>query len=281
MGENEPSSVDFYKQKWRLVSTGPAIHTPTSALYPVVREGAALMLKIIRLEGDEQNSCTALQHYNGQGAVRVFERADDAFVMQFAVPGISLAAFREEHGDAEATHVAADVLKRLHGSSVPTPDGSLPPLSALRVAFDTIRAIDQQKLPLPLLAAAEALFDRLNASTRQQMVLHGDLHHENMLLDARSGWLAIDPKGFVGDAVYDCAALFKNPLFDESVAEKACILSRADILANQLAYPKDRILQWAFVHCVLSVIWSLKDNMPTGPAHAVALTLFQHLENER
>lgn len=280
MSVSKPGSADFYKQRWRLQSCGPRIKTPTGTLYPVVRDGCLLMLKLIAPDGDEQQSCNVLRHYEGQGAVRVFEHHLDAFVMERANPGTNLSDFRTQHGDVAATCAAAGLVKTLHQASAPSKAHDLPHLSTLRGAFAAIPPTAQPVLPSPVILFAETLFDRLIASTTRPLVLHGDLHHENMLFDECRGWLVIDPKGYVGDPVYDCAALFKNPLCDAGVAEKACILSRAQLFADHLEYPYERILQWAFVHCVLSVIWSLQDNTSTGPALPVALTLFQYIQGE-
>lgn len=278
MTESMHGLAKSYMRKWRLIPDGQVIQTPTSSLFPAVRGGEPLMLKIIKEDGDEQNSCTALRHYHGRGAVKVFEHTDDAFVMQRAAAGSTLVAFRQEHGDAKATDIVADVLTKLHGAAVPKTLPNLPKLNVLRSAFAAVQEIDQPVLSQPLLAFAEALFDKLIASSGLQTVLHGDLHHENVLFDLDCGWLAIDPKGFIGDPIYDCSALFKNPLNDQEVADERCILSRVKILQARLGYPFERILEWAFVHCVLSVIWSLQDGMPVGPALPVALMLFEILQ---
>lgn len=279
MTHSEPGSASFYMGKWLLTPAGNAIQTATSSLFPVVRDGVPLMLKIIRQEGDEQNSCAALQHYNGQGAVKVFERTEDAFVMQRLASGRTLVDFRKESGDAETTEILADVVSNLHSASASTAGSNLPPLRVLREAFSTTNKINQNVLSRPMLMLAEAMFDKLIASTSHQLVLHSDLHHENVMFDSNDGWLAIDPKGFIGDPIYDCAALFKNPLHDDEIASEACIFSRAAIMHRRLGYPSDRILEWAYVHCVLSVIWSLQDGMPTGPALPVAVTLFGKLRH--
>lgn len=278
MNGSEPTPSQFYMEKWQLVPDGPAIQTATGLLCPVVRDHTNLMLKIISHDGDEQNSRSALAHYNGFGAVKVLDHAEDAFVMQRAMPGLSLVTFRKTHGDEEATKTAADVLKKLHGSQTKQSTTDIPLLSSLRSGFVTIDLANQDVLPSSMLVSAQKMFDQLLATTAHSVVLHGDLHHENMLLDRENGWLAIDPKGFMGDPVYDCAALFKNPLGDHSIAGEECISSRADILAVQLGYSRDRILHWAYVHCVMSVLWSLEDELPPGPALDVALILNKYLQ---
>jgi streptomycin 6-kinase len=58
--------------------------------------------------------------------------------------------------------------------------------------------------------AAETAADLL-ATQRDVVVLHGDMHHENILKFSSRGWLAIDPKGLVGERGFDYANIFCKP----------------------------------------------------------------------
>ena len=44
------------------------------------------------------------------------------------------------------------------------------------------------------------------------MLIHGDLHHYNILIVGKYSWLAIDPKGVIGPAAYEVGPLLMNPL---------------------------------------------------------------------
>lgn len=60
------------------------------------------------------------------------------------------------------------------------------------------------------------LAQELIATTESIVALHGDLHHENILLGER-GWVVIDPKGLAGDPAFELAAFMRNPI-DELAA---------------------------------------------------------------
>jgi streptomycin 6-kinase len=45
---------------------------------------------------------------------------------------------------------------------------------------------------------AEAAVKVCRESGEDDVLLHGDLHHHNILLDHKRGWIAIDPKGVIG-----------------------------------------------------------------------------------
>ena len=95
--------------------------------------------------------------------------------------------------------------------------------------------------------------------------LHGDLHHDNIISSDR-GWLAIDPKGLLGDPAYETANVFINPeRADKIASDPKRIAARADILSQRLGYNRKRILGWAAAHAALSACWDLADgNAITG-----------------
>src|SRR5690606_32629292 len=99
------------------------------------------------------------------------------------------------------------------------------------------------------------LFDKPSA----QLPLHGDLHHDNIMSSDR-GWLAIDPKGLIGDPAYETANVFINPeRGTEIAADPKRIAARADILSQRLGYTRKRILGWAAAHAALSACWDIED----------------------
>jgi streptomycin 6-kinase len=92
------------------------------------------------------------------------------------------------------------------------------------------------------------------------MLLHGDLQHHNIL---RSGdtWLAIDPKGVVGDPGYEVGASFYNPMpliLDVPDLEQM-LARRVAQLSEELGMERERIRGWALVKSVLNA-WSMVAN---------------------
>lgn len=274
MRQTADELLAHYLRKWTLLADGNPITTPRAHLYPVLYKTQELILKILSDESDEQYSAAALQHYDGDGAVEVIMADEGAVLMVCSKPATALCEFRKVEGDAAATQVAAHVLKRLHSKSVAAKSG-FPSLKYLGNALTNPVVTNAEVLPGDMLVRAGRLLENLLETASPQKVLHGDLHHENIILDAQLGWLAIDPKGLVGDPVYDCAALLKNPLDDPGIANPDVILSRAHIFESVLGYPRERILQWGYVHAVLSVAWSIEDSSDIGPALAVAHTLHE------
>ena len=107
----------------------------------------------------------------------------------------------------------------------------------------------------------------LCASANERVVLHGDLHHDNILRSTREPWLAIDPNGIVGDPGYEVGALLFNPDPDDrDEALTALVPSRVEQLAEEWGMPAERVVAWGFVKAVMSEVWSAEGWSPAAPA---------------
>ena len=98
------------------------------------------------------------------------------------------------------------------------------------------------------------------------MLLHGDLHHYNVLFDNERGWVAIDPKGVVGELEYEIGAILRNPVeLPELFADPAVVERRLKTLTGLLSLNYTRALIWSFAQAILSAIWGVEDGYPISP----------------
>jgi len=120
--------------------------------------------------------------------------------------------------------------------------------------------------PTRLLEEAEALFAELSASMAESVLLHGDLHHDNILAAQRQPWLAIDPKGLVGEPAYETGALLRNPLPELLKAPQPgrILARRVDQLSEELGLDRERVRGWGLAQAVLSAWWSVEDTDQIG-----------------
>ena len=249
-------------------------------------DGTPAVLKLGVPTGDSLRAeAPTLTAFDGRGAVRLLRAELDrgALLLEAAEPGWR-ARDLVPGRDGEATSAAVGVMRRLH---VPPPPGStMPELVAQANAFDTYASVhgDAGPLPLDFVVRAGALMRELCASATERVVLHGDLHHDNILRAGREPWLAIDPHGIVGDPGYELGALLYNPDPDDrDEALTALVPSRIEQLADELAMPVDRVVAWGFVKAVLSDVWSAEswshgaDWSPISRALDVARLLHQRL----
>ena len=82
----------------------------------------------------------------------------------------------------------------------------------------------------------------------------------DVLLDDERGWLAIDPKGVIGELEYEVGAALRNPIERPALfGEPSIIRRRVDRFARELGLDAARVRSWAFAQAVLSVIWLVED----------------------
>lgn len=227
---------------------------------------AVLKLGVPGAGGSLAEEAPALAAFGGRGAVRLLRVALDrgALLLERVTPGWRARDLVPAR-DAEATSVAVAVMRRLH---VPPPPGcAIRAVVTQAAAFDRyLRAYGPAgPLPAELVARAGGLMRELSASATERVVLHGDLHHDNILRGEREPWLAIDPHGLVGDPGYEVGSLLFNPDPDDrDAALTALVPGRVEQLAAELAMPIERVVAWGFVKAVLSDVWTAEDWTPAA-----------------
>lgn len=242
------------------------------------RDNQPVVLKVIKQPGDEWRSGEILNAFDGQGVARVYEQAPGAVLLERLRPGNSLVEMTLNGADDEATDILADVIQQMsaHASSMSPPE--MPQACATvqdwAGGFESYLATGDDQIPTELVAAGQRVYLSLCASQRQPRLLHGDLQHYNVLFDLDRGWLAIDPKGVVGEIEYEIGAFLRNPFEQpELFLSRATIERRLKQFTSKLNLDFERALGWAFAQAVLSAIWAIEDGFAvdtTNPALRLA-----------
>jgi streptomycin 6-kinase len=253
-------------RQWK-VSIHETFETPGSVLAFGVSRGSHVVLKIIKQQGDEWLSGEVLQAFNGEGAARVYECDAGAVLLERLEPGEALVNLVRNGNDEQATEVLAEVMRQMAGHTAPAQTATLFDWAG---AFDRYLTADDKQISHELVIEARDWYQELAASQGTVMLLHGDLQHYNVLLDSKRGWVAIDPKGVVGEMEYEVGAILRNPVEQPDVfVSVGAIKNRLEILATRLGLNYQRALAWAFSQAVLSAIWCVEDGEPVQPDHCV------------
>ncbi|WP_106402134.1 aminoglycoside phosphotransferase family protein [Actinocorallia populi] len=281
-----PSVLDAVARDWDLTVEEPYELSYHYVTRVVCGDGTPAVLKLGVPSGTSlAEEAPALAAFDGRGSVRLLRTDLDrgALLLERVSPGDRLRDLVPGR-DAEATSALVSVMRRLH---VPPPPGCpIPDALAQVSAFDDYAAAHGENGPLPLdlVVRAGGLMRELCASAPERVVLHGDLHHDNVLRAAREPWLAIDPHGLVGDPGYDAGTLLHNPDPDDrDETLTALVPARVEQLADELAMPLDRVAAWGFVKAVMSDVWTAEDwtpgtsRSPVSRALDVARLLAPHL----
>jgi streptomycin 6-kinase len=250
------------EERWSLEVGSPFPELSFNYVAPALRaDGTAAVLKLTFPEDPGfRREAEALRLFDGQGAARLLELDSDcgAMLLERLEPGVPLTTVWD---DEEATSIAAGVLRQLW-RPVP-PHHPFPSVSDWAQGFDRLRRDfggGTGPMPAALVEKAKALFADLLASQGETALLHGDLHHQNVLAARREPWLAIDPKGVVGEPAYDAAALLHNPteLLDAPRPGKV-LERRVDLLSEELGLERVRVRNWGIAQAVLAAYWSFED----------------------
>ena len=222
-------------------------------------------MKIIRNPGDEWRSGEILDAFAAHGTVRVYDHGKGALLIERLTPGTPLTSVLDTCNDEEATRILADVIARM---SPRAPPDAVPGVQQWGRAFDRYRASGHIAVPTHLLLEAQRIYAELCASQVCPRLLHGDLHHSNVLFDRERGWLAIDPKGVVGELEYEVGAALRNPYErPELFTARRTIEQRVECFARALNLNPARILAWGFAQAVLSAVWAVEDGVAVAPGH--------------
>jgi len=283
-----PAVLAAYARRWELTLGRPYQLTYHYVAAATRADGTPAVLKLGVPGGVEFGwQVRALRLVGGDGMARLLaaDVPGGAMLLERVEPGQRLTP-ADESADPAATEVLLDLMRRLH-RPVPPPDTqlptttpapepapgpapgpagiSLPTVAGWGRGFGRLRARHRGgtgPLPAVLVDRAERLYAELAGSPAgPPVLLHGDLHHENALRSGRAGWLAIDPKGLLGEPAFEVGPVLLNP-WDElrTWPDPAGVLTRrVHQLADGLAVPRDRVRAWGFAFAVLSAIWTDED----------------------
>ena len=241
---------------WRIL-VERFTETESSVLGFGRRDDQPVVLKVIKDGRDEWRSGEVLDAFAGRGVVRVYEYIGGAMLLERLRPGQSLVTMAMSGADDEATRVLAETIRTM---SPRQPVGTVSTAQDWGKGFKRYAASGDAQLPKDLISTADRVYSALCGSQTRVRLLHGDLHHHNVLFDSERGWLAVDPKGVIGEPEYELGAALRNPYErPELFAEPPIIRKRVERLARDLDLDATRVLSWAFAQAVLAAIWVVED----------------------
>lgn len=258
--------------RWRIASAALVSDGIGGRVWKVEREdgGIAAVKQASALALPEFDGAAGfLRWVDGDGAVKLIDRADDLVLLEWAGER-RLLDHLNEHGDDAATEIAAEVVKRLHAPRDVAPPYPFMTLTDNFASLFARAETDRRAGVRSQYVEAARRADALLADQRDMRPLHGDIHHENILL-SRRGWLAIDPKGLIGDPAFDIANLFYNPVESELRTSAARAVSMATILSRSLGCDVAKVLDYAFAFSALSASWHLEDGNGEEAARSLAV----------
>lgn len=239
-------------KRWMLVPDGMPIITSGSRLLPVRMADVPAMLKVA-VDAEEKFGNLLMTWWDGEGAAQVFAQYGDGLLMERAMGERSLMYMALNGQDDEASRIMCAVVARLHAPR----RSPLPPLVPLLQWFESLRLAAAQHGDLYSLSLTTA--ETLLADPQDVVVLHGDVHHDNILDFGPRDWLAIDPKRVIGERGYDYANLICNPELP-TATDPLRFERQVEVIAEAAGLEQRRLLQWVLAFAGLSAAWFLEDD---------------------
>jgi streptomycin 6-kinase len=107
---------------------------------------------------------------------------------------------------------------------------------------------------------ANDLCGELFAAYPSRMLLHGDLHHDNILLNERKEYTIIDPKGVLGDPIFDIPRFILNEMeenLNQQLFDKINYMIK--VIGTRLNIPVPVLKQCFYIEMAMAECWNVED----------------------
>jgi streptomycin 6-kinase len=234
-----PGLIDECARRWSLELGDPYPGSYVSVVLPVIGGVEPAVLKVQFPHRESEHEAEALRSWNGNGSVRLIDHdpGRHALLIERCEPGTHLS----ERDPSDALDVFVGLLPRLW-ISVKGPFRSLDD-EATEWADDLRGMWERAGRPFEgsLVEDALAALRDVIGSSREAVLLHQDLHADNVLRSSREPWLVIDPKPLVGDPAFSVAPIVRS--FEMGHSRRDAVY-RLDRLTDELGLDRDRALSW-------------------------------------
>ena len=265
-------------EEWELTRDGELMHGFCSLVVPVVTVGGQRAVLKLHTDEDAEESDfehLALQHWHGDGTVQLL-RADPhrrAMLLerlyQRDLTSVS---------DLEACEVVAGLYPRIH----------VPALPQLRTITSYVERWTDDLVALPADAPIPRRMREQCVSLTRDLVtdpasvgviIHGDLHYENVLAGEREPWLVIDPKPMSGDPHYEPAPMLWNRWDELGDNLREGIRRRFHTLVDVAGLDEDRARDWVVVRMIHNASWAVIDGEPDEDYLTMCFTIAKSVQD--
>ncbi|MET3697743.1 streptomycin 6-kinase [Bacillus oleivorans] len=260
--ESLEARVQTYLTKWQLTAIGPVENLSYNYVLRVIdSKGAPCILKMGVPNFDFQNEIHTILSYGGNGCAKLLnsDGENGAMLLEQLIPGTMLSEIKDEGLVLQHYLEVWQAIRRSKSANKETPS-ILNWFHGLNRYRTTYPNGDGPIINSDIDLAEHCFLDVVSSSSGAEL-LHGDLHHENILFSQEHGWVAIDPKGVLGDRYFDLISFLLNHLHTKE-SPKELLRFRVDTISGQLGLDRKRLLKAAIAMATLSACWSIEDQDP-------------------
>jgi streptomycin 6-kinase len=249
-------TIGFCEQRWNIRISEPfdlSFNYVTRIRFTSGTEG---VLKLCFPGKDCASEINTLRIYEGVSMCRLIDSIEERGILlvERLSPGHNLKSISY---DPAAVKIAALLMKKMQGQSAMS--NNFQSISDWALGISKLRDhFNGRSGPFPeaIVQRVESLFPKLIATQKRCYILHGDLHHENILLNDGE-WKLIDPKGVIGEIEYEIIPFIINNLPDDKFE---CVIdTRIQTFQKEVAVDTARVYAWGLCHMLLSGWWNIED----------------------
>lgn len=253
-----PSIIEQVQHSWGLSKLKPFSNLSYSYVLEGMQGNIPVILKLSPDADLIDKEAVALNAFKGFGAVSVLGRKEGILLLERAIPGDLL---KNSFPKEKRIEIACEVIGRLHQAPVPSKEG-FPAIE------EWLAVVDKEwDIPRDHLKRACKLKKKLiKKDSGRKVLLHGDLHQENILSNGNS-WVVIDPKGVIGDPIHEIWACVEDPSYD------------LKFLATYFGYSLQDIVEWYYVHLILASCWQAENGFDASLFLTLAQSVLPMIDN--
>ena len=257
-----PSIIQELCNYWDLSNLQPIPNMTFNYVTKAIYKNIPVVLKIsIDKKTVTNEELKTLKHFNTNDTIQVIDHhpKHHAMLLQQAIPGYSLKSLYPTQEDYVIDRYSNNVQK-IHSKSPPKRH-NYPHISDWLLTLDKTSS---SKISSSLLKKAIKLKNHLLKTSKKEIVLHGDLHQDNILKHGDE-WLIIDPKGIIGEAEFEIAAF--DFIHQSELSSNVPMLfhQRIQNMAKKSSANMERLINWVFVRLVLQAAWMTESNDDPSP----------------
>ncbi len=256
-----PHLVDLMCRRWGLErNCEPIRHGYGAVVIPVRRRSERFVLKLAWPAQGVADEKRGLEVWDGHGMVRMF--AVDLSVGALLLERLDSNRALRDLEAIDAARVAGMLLRRL---SIPAAPGFRDVRTLVRATADSLEAHRMRSdCPVPQewlkMALQHARYLATHAST--DLLIHADLHFDNILAGTREPWLAVDPRPVAGEPEQAVPELLWTR---HDIEDDEGIRRMLAMVLDSAGLDVDRTHLWVIVRCVEYWLWGLEHGLTQDP----------------
>lgn len=247
--------IQYAVGKWGLSDLCPIYERERSAVWSAESDRFGSVILKWNSSVQLASEYRMLRNLQGRRCCQVFEY-DEAWGLlleERILPGTVL---RQEPSLEKRVEVLASVFTEIHA---PQHEGEayLDWLNSARVFCESHEVPGDLN---DMAKQAQEICAELFEKYPERVLLHGDLHHDNLLLRADGSYTVIDPKGVVGPEILDLPRFLLNEV---DLSDDPAHMERAiHLISFHLGYPEEDLWKALFMEAVLANVWLVEDGLP-------------------